>query len=92
MFIHFNTLSCNVCAYKLLLQEHIKAFALEVLLEERDKSIRDLLAEGIRSIAEVDFPVRWPGLLDLLLQVVAAESLIVTTLFRETEYPVQPSA
>lgn len=44
---------------------------LECLLSEPDKSIRDLMAETLHSIAIHDFPDKWPELLPLLLQAIA---------------------
>ncbi|CAN0037466.1 unnamed protein product, partial [Sphacelaria rigidula] len=35
---------------------------LEALLRERDNSVRDILAETVRLVAQVDFPDEWPDL------------------------------
>jgi len=48
-----------------------KSKLLDCLLSESDKSIRDLMAETLHSIAVHDFPDRWPDLLPVLLGVVA---------------------
>lgn len=35
---------------------------MEALLRERDNSVRDILAETVRLVAQVDFPDEWPDL------------------------------
>ena len=46
----------------------VKKKLIDCLLAEPDKSIRDLMAETLHSIAIHDFPSTWPELLPLLLQ------------------------
>jgi len=45
----------------------IRSNLVEALLEEPEKSIRDLMAETVHSIAVHDFPDKWPELLPALL-------------------------
>eukprot|EP00566_Odontella_aurita_P002311 CAMPEP_0113571984 /NCGR_PEP_ID=MMETSP0015_2-20120614/25852_1 /TAXON_ID=2838 /ORGANISM="Odontella" /LENGTH=1096 /DNA_ID=CAMNT_0000474985 /DNA_START=725 /DNA_END=4015 /DNA_ORIENTATION=+ /assembly_acc=CAM_ASM_000160 len=45
----------------------IRTNIIEALLEEHEKSIRDLMAETVHSVAVHDFPDEWPDLLPKLL-------------------------
>jgi len=45
----------------------IRSNLIEALMEEPEKSIRDLMAETVHSIAVHDFPDKWPHLLPSLL-------------------------
>ena len=49
----------------------VKKKLLECLLNEPDKSIRDLMAETLHCIAIHDFPESWPELLPMLLQAIS---------------------
>lgn len=51
-------------------KEAVKTVLLETLLDESDKSIRDLLAETLHTAAVYDYPDKWPTLLPLLLTTV----------------------
>jgi hypothetical protein len=48
-------------------KENARGLFLTVLLVETDNSIRGLLAEAVKSIADVDYPLKWPTLLPTLL-------------------------
>mmetsp|Transcript_4901 Transcript_4901/g.7219 ORF Transcript_4901/g.7219 Transcript_4901/m.7219 type:complete len:1062 (+) Transcript_4901:138-3323(+) len=48
-------------------KEAVKTVLLETLLNESDKSIRDLLAETLHTAAVHEYPDKWPTLLPLLL-------------------------
>lgn len=48
-------------------KENARVLFLNVLLVETDNSIRGLLAEAVKSIADVDYPTKWPTLLPTLL-------------------------
>ena len=52
----------------------VKSKLVECLLSEPDKSIRDLMAETLHSIAIHDFPDKWPNLLPSLLQSISLNS------------------
>mmetsp|Transcript_2586 Transcript_2586/g.5551 ORF Transcript_2586/g.5551 Transcript_2586/m.5551 type:complete len:1070 (-) Transcript_2586:974-4183(-) len=49
----------------------VKGKLMECLMSEPDKSIRDLMAETLHSIAIHDFPETWPELLPTLLQTIS---------------------
>ena len=49
----------------------VRSKLIECLLSEPDKSIRDLMAETIHSIAIHDYPEKWPELLPQLLQAIS---------------------
>jgi len=49
----------------------LRASLTEALLNEHEKSIRDLLAETLHSVAIHDYPVLWPELLPTLMNVVS---------------------
>jgi hypothetical protein len=55
-------------------KEAIKALLVEALLNESDKSIRDLLAETLHTAAVYEYPDRWPTLLPLLLTTIQSNS------------------
>ena len=48
-------------------KENARVAFLTVLLVETDNSIRGLLAEAVKSIADIDYPLKWPSLLPTLL-------------------------
>lgn len=48
----------------------VKNALLDALLNEHEKSVRDLLAETLHSISLHDYPERWPNLLPSLLNVI----------------------
>jgi len=52
----------------------IRTNLVDALLSEAEKSVRDLMAETIHSIAIHDFPQHWPSLLPTLLQQTAQSS------------------
>lgn len=55
-------------------KETIKTVLIEALLQESDKSIRDLLAETLHTAAVHEYPDRWPNLLPLLLTTIQSSS------------------
>ena len=48
-------------------KEQIKVRVVDILLVEPDNSLRGILAESIKLIAEYDFPDQWPALIPTLL-------------------------
>mmetsp|Transcript_46986 Transcript_46986/g.69588 ORF Transcript_46986/g.69588 Transcript_46986/m.69588 type:complete len:1060 (+) Transcript_46986:78-3257(+) len=54
----------------------VKKGLVDTLLNEPDKSIRDLLAETLHTAAVHDYPENWPDLLPLLLNTIRAEGAI----------------
>lgn len=48
-------------------RESVKGAILIVLISEGDNSIRGLLAESVRHVADTDYPASWPALLPTLL-------------------------
>jgi len=55
-------------------KERMKTILVKALLQESDKSIRDLLAETLQTAAVHEYPDRWPNLLPLLLTTIQSSS------------------
>lgn len=51
-------------------KEAVKTLLVDALLTEHEKSVRDILAETLHSIAVEDFPERWPTLFPTLMNVI----------------------
>jgi hypothetical protein len=69
------TIDGNDATRQVVLSEDDKDFVrvnlVGALLSEPEKSMQDLMAETLHSIAIHDFPTKWPTLLPTLLQAVA---------------------
>ena len=52
----------------------VKNKLVDCLMNEADKSIRDLMAETLHCIAIHDYPEKWPQLLPAMLQVISQSS------------------
>lgn len=53
-----------------------RSHVLEALLRETDNSVRDILAETVRLVAQYDFPDEWPDLVPTIVaQLQTAEVL-----------------
>lgn len=65
----------------------IRNHLIDVLLSESEKSIRDLLAETLHTLAIHDYPEKWPNLLPTLLTVIGSNGTegMTTTPSNETE-------
>jgi hypothetical protein len=48
-------------------KERIKLAVIDILLVEPDNSLRGILAESVKLIAEYDFPAAWPALIPTLI-------------------------
>lgn len=52
-------------------KENVRNGLVEALLNEHEKSVRDLLAETLHTIAIHDYPEKWPALLPNLMSVIS---------------------
>jgi hypothetical protein len=48
-------------------KEHVKVLIIDAVLAETNTALRTILAEILRGIAEMEFPMRWPALLPTLI-------------------------
>eukprot|EP00559_Dactyliosolen_fragilissimus_P005157 CAMPEP_0184857384 /NCGR_PEP_ID=MMETSP0580-20130426/2545_1 /TAXON_ID=1118495 /ORGANISM="Dactyliosolen fragilissimus" /LENGTH=1039 /DNA_ID=CAMNT_0027352953 /DNA_START=55 /DNA_END=3174 /DNA_ORIENTATION=+ len=55
-------------------KDDLRLNIVEALLSEHEKSVRDLMAETVYSIATHDYPDKWPNLLPTLLQTISQAS------------------
>eukprot|EP00548_Thalassiothrix_antarctica_P003614 CAMPEP_0194146922 /NCGR_PEP_ID=MMETSP0152-20130528/22408_1 /TAXON_ID=1049557 /ORGANISM="Thalassiothrix antarctica, Strain L6-D1" /LENGTH=1062 /DNA_ID=CAMNT_0038847579 /DNA_START=36 /DNA_END=3224 /DNA_ORIENTATION=- len=55
-------------------KDAVRITLVEALMAEHEKSVRDLLAETLHSIAIHDFPEKWPSLIPTLLNTISLNS------------------
>ena len=57
-------------------KEIVKTLLIDTLLNESDKSVQDLLAETLHTVAVHEYPDRWPALLPLLLTTIQTNGAV----------------